>query len=61
MLYRKQLSDDKKTGTLGITAFAQESLGELVYAELPEVGAKLAKGYFNFFIIICNQRFILQS
>ena len=29
--------------TLGITAHAQDELGELVYVELPEVGRKLAK------------------
>ena len=29
---------------IGITAHAQEALGELVYVELPEVGASLAKG-----------------
>ena len=29
--------------TIGITAHAQEELGELVYVELPEVGRKLAK------------------
>lgn len=30
--------------TIGITAFAQESLGDLVYVELPEVGATLSSG-----------------
>jgi glycine cleavage system H protein len=30
--------------TVGITAFAQEKLGDLVFAELPNVGAKLDKG-----------------
>ena len=29
--------------TIGITAHAQEELGELVYVELPEVGRQLAK------------------
>lgn len=32
------------TVTLGITDHAQEALGDLVYVELPEVGASLAAG-----------------
>lgn len=32
------------TGTVGITHFAQEQLGDIVFVELPEVGKKLAKG-----------------
>ncbi|BCG94295.1 glycine cleavage system protein GcvH [Mesorhizobium sp. 131-2-1] len=30
--------------TVGITDYAQEQLGDLVFVELPEVGRKLAKG-----------------
>ena len=30
--------------TVGITPYAQEHLGDLVFVELPAVGAKLAKG-----------------
>ena len=30
--------------TVGITPFAQEKLGDLVFVELPRVGAKLDKG-----------------
>ena len=30
--------------TVGITAYAQEHLGDLVYVEPPEVGKKLAQG-----------------
>jgi len=30
------VSDDKKTGTVGITHYAQEALGDVVYAQLPE-------------------------
>lgn len=30
--------------TVGITEYAAEALGELVYVELPEVGANLEKG-----------------
>ena len=30
--------------TIGITDYAQEQLGDVVYVELPEVGASLAKG-----------------
>jgi glycine cleavage system H protein len=32
------------TATVGITPFAQEKLGDLVFVELPSVGAKLDKG-----------------
>ena len=32
------------TATIGITDYAQEQLGDVVYVELPEVGATLAKG-----------------
>lgn len=32
------------TGTVGITHFAQEQLGDIVFVELPEVGKRLAKG-----------------
>ncbi len=30
--------------TIGISAYAQEQLGDVVYVELPEVGKSLAKG-----------------
>ncbi|CDX12043.1 glycine cleavage complex lipoylprotein [Mesorhizobium sp. ORS 3324] len=30
--------------TVGITDYAQEQLGDLVFVELPEIGRKLAKG-----------------
>ena len=37
-----------ETGTVGITDYAQDKLGEVVYAELPEVGTKLEKsGLFS--------------
>jgi len=32
------------SGTVGITHFAQEQLGDIVFVELPEVGRKLAQG-----------------
>ena len=32
------------TGTIGITDFAQQQLGDVVYVELPEVGTKLKEG-----------------
>ncbi|MCC6780730.1 MAG: glycine cleavage system protein GcvH [Hyphomicrobiales bacterium] len=35
---------DGDVATVGITAFAQEKLGDLVFVELPTVGAKLDKG-----------------
>jgi glycine cleavage system H protein len=31
-------------GVVGITDYAQEQLGDIVFVELPEVGAKLDKG-----------------
>lgn len=33
-----------ETAIIGITDFAQESLGELVYVEFPEVGANFGEG-----------------
>jgi len=36
--------DDGEIATVGITAYAQEKLGDLVYVELPSVGAKFAIG-----------------
>ena len=33
-----------ETGTIGITQFAQDQLGDIVFVELPEVGLTLAKG-----------------
>lgn len=35
---------DGDIGTVGITDHAQEQLGELVYVEVPEVGANLDQG-----------------
>jgi glycine cleavage system H protein len=32
------------TGTIGITDYAQESLGDIVFVELPKVGAELVAG-----------------
>jgi glycine cleavage system H protein len=32
------------TGLVGITNYAQESLGDIVFVELPKVGARLGKG-----------------
>ena len=32
------------TGTIGITDYAQEQLGDVVYVELPDVGRKIEKG-----------------
>ena len=31
-------------GTVGITPYAQEQLGDIVYVELPKVGQKLSQG-----------------
>jgi glycine cleavage system H protein len=35
---------DGKTGTVGITQYAQDQLGDIVFVELPSVGQKLKKG-----------------
>ena len=35
---------DGNTGTVGITDFAQQQLGDVVYVELPEVGAQFTAG-----------------
>jgi glycine cleavage system H protein len=37
-------SQSDGTVTVGITDFAQDALGDLVFVELPEVGRSLAKG-----------------
>ena len=36
------VSVDGTTGTIGISDYAQEQLGDIVYVELPEVGATIA-------------------
>lgn len=36
--------DDDEIATVGITPYAQEKLGDLVYVELPSVGAKFEMG-----------------
>lgn len=38
------LSVDAGVATIGITDYAQEQLGDLVFVELPEIGKKLTKG-----------------
>jgi glycine cleavage system H protein len=35
---------DGSTGTVGITDHAQEALGDIVFVELPKVGAELTQG-----------------
>jgi len=35
---------DGDTGTIGITDFAQQQLGDVVYVELPEVGSTITAG-----------------
>ncbi|KAI6232838.1 Glycine cleavage system H protein [Aphelenchoides fujianensis] len=39
-----QMDADKKVGTVGISEFAQEALGDVVYVELPDVGTELERG-----------------
>ncbi|PLX36202.1 MAG: glycine cleavage system protein H [Hyphomicrobiales bacterium] len=38
------ISLDGDVGTIGISKYAQEQLGDVVFVELPEVGASLTKG-----------------
>ena len=38
------IASDGAVGTIGITDFAQQQLGDVVYVELPDVGATLAQG-----------------
>ncbi|TDZ19181.1 Glycine cleavage system H protein [Colletotrichum sidae] len=38
------LNADKKTGVVGISQYAAEQLGDVVYVELPEEGATVAQG-----------------
>lgn len=38
------LEIDGTTATIGITAYAQQSLGDLVFVELPEVGSTVSAG-----------------
>jgi glycine cleavage system H protein len=38
------LALDGVTGTIGITSYAQNSLGDIVFVELPKVGAELTAG-----------------
>ena len=38
------IAEDDGTALIGITDYAQDQLGELVFIELPEVGAEFDKG-----------------
>ena len=38
------LKIDGKTGTIGITDYAQNSLGDIVFVELPKVGSEITAG-----------------
>lgn len=39
-----ELSDDKTTGTIGISTFAAKALGDVVYVELPQLDAEVSQG-----------------
>jgi glycine cleavage system H protein len=46
LLYSKEhewLSMDGETGTVGITDYAQNSLGDIVYVELPRIGQEIVQ------------------
>lgn len=38
------ISVDGDEGTIGISSYAQEQLGDIVYIDLPEIGAAFARG-----------------
>ncbi|KAI5284043.1 glycine cleavage system H-protein subunit [Ascosphaera aggregata] len=38
------LAEDKKTATIGITSYAADALGDVIYVELPEVGFEVEAG-----------------
>ncbi|HZR57357.1 MAG TPA: glycine cleavage system protein GcvH [Terriglobales bacterium] len=38
------LKSDGKTATIGITDYAQQSLGDIVFVESPKAGTEIAKG-----------------
>lgn len=38
------VSADKKTGVIGISEYAAEALGDVVYVELPDSGKEISKG-----------------
>jgi len=42
--YTKEHEWISADGTIGITAYAQDSLGDIVFVELPKVGAEITKG-----------------
>lgn len=48
LLYSKEhewlASDDSGTATIGITDYATQELGDVVFVSLPEVGAQVAAG-----------------
>ena len=46
-----------KEGTVGITDFAQNSLGDVVYVDLPAVGDKFQKGC----VLLCGVRFVTAA
>lgn len=39
-----RLEDGGDTATVGITQYAQEQLGDIVFVELPDIGKRLDKG-----------------
>lgn len=38
------IKPEGNTATIGITSYAQESLGDIVFVELPKVGSEISKG-----------------
>jgi len=41
-----EVLDDKTTGIVGISSYAQEALGDVVFVQLPEVEDKVNNKYY---------------
>jgi glycine cleavage system H protein len=48
----------ENTAIVGITYFAQESMGEMTYVEFPEIGMEVAKG--EFLCVIASSKAIVD-
>ena len=48
-----QFDDETKIGTVTITEYAQTSLGDVVFVELPEEGSTVEKGGMYIHICLC--------
>lgn len=60
------ISVDNGIGTVGVTSYAQEQLGDIVYVQLPEIGLELEEGGMNsllhiYSISVCIARVAVQN